>query len=306
MSFNKRFIFQVKEGDIPPVPKEGITYYISYEGDHKLYYIDYKGIIRPIYDNINSSEFDFSAKGATTITVGGIEKNTTFTAPISSQEMWELALWPYQTPEFSNFIIQGQSTILEVGETVSGANRNFIWETLYSENIQPNIIEIRDTDDGNIILGSSLNNDGNEILTFRNITKNTKDIHRFHIQGVNTDLELFGSYFTIEWQKRIFYGNETNNILNEIQLKGLSDSILSNSAERDYVFEADAGNYKNICVPDDLPYLTTFIDINTNFIVPFQDPYTVSITNDFGVNIVYNVYRSVNKLGGAITIRAKN
>lgn len=105
------------------------------------------------------------------------------------------------------------------------------------------------------------------------------------------------------YASRVFSGNSTDSHLADlINLVG----VLKANASGSYDFTAGAGVYKYIAMPASYAAVnpdTGFIDTSTGFPVSFDTPYSVLITNGYGYEQNYNVYRSFNKLNGAITIR---
>jgi hypothetical protein len=57
-----------------------------------------------------------------------------------------------------------------------------------------------------------------------------------------------------------------------------------------------------VCYPAALGTATIFTDIATGLNVPFEPVVVVAVTNPFGIATNYNVHRSTNILGSAITI----
>ncbi len=63
------------------------------------------------------------------------------------------------------------------------------------------------------------------------------------------------------------------------------------------IYSYAAGGYKYLCYPTNYGQATSFIDNDTDFSVPFENPYIVNIGSN------YYVYRSTNILGGSISIK---
>ena len=75
--------------------------------------------------------------------VGGLEIGSTFDS-VSFEDMFTSILYPYQYPSFSIFTINGQNTILEVGDSVNSGDRTFSWNITNDYNVQENSIVIYD------------------------------------------------------------------------------------------------------------------------------------------------------------------
>ena len=273
---------------------------------------DYETLITEDNDFITKKYFDLNSSSGASWTytnsspmpsaLGGYQAGTTFNNQ-NMQQMWDGLLYPYQHPDFNNFTIIGESQTLEVGEAVQGGLKTFTWSTSNTGNVEINSIEIRDITAGDVVLGTGLANDGIEELDIGNaITKTTNTSHQWRIYGDNTNGTSFNRSFSINWYWRLYFGESAGAVLPEASLKALRVSMLTNSVSRDYQFMT--GGYKNIAHVSALGTLTSFVDVNTGFAVPFEAPYTVSVTNDHGVTVDYKVYRSTYQLGGSILINA--
>ena len=82
-------------------------------------------------------------------TLGGIQAGSTFdNVPLTT--MFDLLLYPYQTPSFSSFSVNISSPV-EVGYTIAAGNKTFTWTTTNSSNIAPNSVTITDTTDSIVL-----------------------------------------------------------------------------------------------------------------------------------------------------------
>lgn len=254
----------------------------------------------------------FTNPEATTVTVGGIAAGTAFPGQYDMQQMFDFLLYPYQSPTFSAFAIDGQATTVEVGTSISGT-KTFTWTTTNGSNVEANTLEIEDTTN-TTTLGSSLGNDGTESLALgATIVKNTPGSHVWTISGTDTQSNSFSRTFTINWRWRMYYGTSTNTTLTEAQIEGLTNSVLTTSIVG--TFSLASGGYKYFCVPDEFNAINTVTDDLTGFNIAMADSsdgytnsengffyQTVSVTNTNGQTTNYRVYRSKNILGAAIDI----
>lgn len=232
-------------------------------------------------------------------TLGGIESGSTFSAQ-TMQQMWDALLYPYQYPAFTSFVMSGQATTLEVGDSTL-VDPTFTWATSNASNVSPNTLRITDVTGGSTILADNLANDGTEAVTLAAISKNSAASHVFRIRGTNTHTDFFTRDFTVSWLWRRFYGEDTDaGPLAESDIEGLRVSALASGFAGTYSFAA--GGYKYIAYPTAFGTATTFKDGSTNLDVPFETPYTVSVTNSFSETTDYRVHRSTNILGASINI----
>jgi hypothetical protein len=234
----------------------------------------------------------------TQVALGGIPSGSTFLGKTMT-EMWNALLYPFLTPSFTSFAISSQASILEVGDSIL-ANRTFSWSTSYGSNISPSSISIIDLTGGNIEIKANLTNDGIEPVIYPAITKVLPSNHSFRIKGIDLQTNEFLRDISFSWRWRTYYGESTNSILTESDIKGLRAFNLNPSYTGTFNFLS--GGYKYFIWPVEYGNPTTFKDASNNLSVPIQAPYVVSVTNSFGVTCNYNVFRTVNVLGGSINI----
>jgi hypothetical protein len=242
-----------------------------------------------------------SYSGTTTIAVGGVGAGETY-ANADLQEMMSTMLEVYQNPAFSSFSMSGPS-ILEVGDSVPSGSKTFSWGTTNSGNVEPNTVEIIDSTGGGTVLGTELANDGSEVLSLASaITKTTNTSHTFNISADNTEAGSFSRNYSVNWRYSRFYGKEASaGPLSEAQIEALPSSGLATGFAGTYSIPSGAG-YVYFSFPTAWGLASTFKDTATNLDVAMEAPYTVSVTNSFGVTHNYNVHRSTNVLNGAINI----
>ena len=250
-------------------------------------------------DNISGGSSTYTNASPTPSTLGGIVAGSTFTAQ-TMQQMWDALLYPYQAPAFTSFVMSGQATTLEVGDSTA-VDPTFTWGTSNSGNVSPNTLRITDVTGGGTLLADNLANDGSEAVTLAAITKTSAASHVFRIRGTNTNTDFFTRDFTVNWLWRRFYGEDTDaGPLAEADIEALRVSGLASGFAGTYSFVG--GGYKYLAYPIAFGTATTFKDSSTNLDIPFETPYIVSVTNGFGQATDYRVHRSTNIMGAAISI----
>jgi hypothetical protein len=246
-----------------------------------------------------TSGLTYTNATATPTTIGGIAAGTTFSNKTMT-EMWDSLLYPYQTPTFSAFAINGQSTSIEVGDSVPSGPTLFTWNTTNSSNVSPNTLTITDVTNF-LTLGSTLADDSSESLVLpSNVTKTTATSNQWRITANNTEAGSFLINFNVNWRWRIHYGTDAATSLTAAGVTGLTSSSLSSSFAGTWSF--GVGDYKYFSYPSLMGTATTFKDSSTNLDVAMEALYTVSITNAYGVSTTYNVHRTTNVLGSTINI----
>lgn len=234
----------------------------------------------------------------TPTTIGGIAAGTTFNN-IPVETILQNLLYPYQVPSFSAFAISGQTTPLEVGASVTGGSHTFTWSTANSTNINANSVTILDTT-SSLTLATGLANTGTQAIVLSSVTPVTATTHNWRISAVSTQSSVFTKDYAVTWQWKRFYGESTATALIASAVQALRIGGLSAAFAGTYAFVA--GGYKYIAYPSSFGTATSFKDQSTNLDVPFQVVQVLSITNTNGIAANYNVHRTTNIIGSAMTI----
>ena len=300
----KQAIGEIKQPDSPIVVSD-----ISLKNrDLTVFYTDgsKKTILLPtpkgggsttVYQNGGGGTETYTNLTPTAVSIGGIPAGSTFDN-MTMQEMWDALLYPYQTPAFSSFT-SSMSTPIEVGSTIPAGSVTFLWNTTNSSNIAANSIKIDDITAGNT-LASGLANTGTTAISISEITNVMATSHQWKITATNTKGVFLSRTLNVYWQWKIYYGESALTDLTETDVEALRVGTLAANVSGNYSF--NAGEYKWICYPTSFGLKTTFKDASTNFDVAMQPALTKSITNSQGVSTNYYCHRTVNKLGGSITI----
>lgn len=240
----------------------------------------------------------------TPVTIGGIASGSTF-AGKTMTEMLDLLLYPYQSPTFSSFAISGQATTVEAGTTITAGAKTFTWGTTNGANITANTLAIDDLTDA-VSLAAGLADDSTEAIAIPTpIQINGAGAHVWRITGTNSNAINFTRDFTVNWQYMKYHGKNIAASLTEADIEALATAALSATQAGTYSFTTSgAPEHLWIAYPALLGALSSFLDVNTGFPVPFEAPQTVSVTNALGVTTNYSAYRSTNQVAGAFTIAA--
>lgn len=292
------------EGPVESGITTGITYFMTYNGDSMQ-----------LFDtNPQTTPLLYTNPAPVPVTIGGIAVGSTFSGA-TMQQMWDSLLYPYLSPAFSSFSIAGQPTTLEVGATISAGSKTFNWGTTYSGNISPNTIKIKNFNTGAIISTPStgIANDGSEVISIASVTRTTPGYQRWIVYATTVATVTISKIFDVNWYNRIYYGTSSATTLTANQITGLTGTVLTATSYRTHVF--GSGDYKYICIPTAFANPTLFKDASTNLTVAMAGPaegystlnngYYVNqvvVTNAFGINVTYDVYRTKNILGSEISI----
>jgi hypothetical protein len=165
------------------------------------------------------------------VTQGGFPAGTTFPTPQTMQQMWDAFLYPYQYPAFSSFLINGQSTLIEVGIALSG-NKTFNWGISNASNLQANSIAIRDVN-ANVLLASGLANTGSQIADIGTIVNTSPISQNWRGEAVNTKGEPFNSSnFNVTSIHPVFYGKVASGGAGAGQNRPVANQALINSGTK--------------------------------------------------------------------------
>lgn len=256
------------------------------------------GTWNPSAWDIVGASTSYTNAEATPQTLGGIPAGSTFSMKTMT-EMWDALLYPYQPPAFTMFAMSGMAATYEVGSGIDADDYTWNWVTSNPDNVQLNSIGISGL--GFTAL-TGLPDSGAQVITMSDVKLLTSGTGTWTIVGTNTNSAVFTSNVTASWRWRMYWGTSSNATLTEAQVKALAGSALASGYSSVRSFAAAPLQYKYVAYPVSFGTATHFTDQSTMLAVPFEAPFVVSITNSFGVTTNYNVHRSTNLLGGAISI----
>jgi len=290
----------------------GITYFLQWDGDRFQVYET---------NPESSSTVEFVNPDPVTATHGGITVGQTFARKdddtgYSIQEMFDMILYPYQSPALSNLGITGQGPTVEVGYTVPSGAKTFTWSRSNAGNIEANSGVITDTTAGTTLAtGVPIKSATSDSVTLPLSIQKTSGgaTHKWQIAGTNSQGgSLPTSAYTITWLWSRYIGNNASTVIVEADILALSvNTSLSTSLSGTYTFPG--GNYKYLCIPTSFPEPSAIT--SGGFPVAMAGTaegyasgsgtykyQTVSnVTNSQGEDSDYRVYRSLNQLNGSAT-----
>ena len=216
-------------------------------------------------------------------------------------------------PSFSSFYIQDVATAVEVGFTIQDT-QTFIWTDTNSENIKPNSIALYDTTNS-VTLGVGIGDTGFIAISLPDpVVYNTPSSNTWTIQAANSDDNLFSRTYTVDWQWLTYWGISDLTSLDSSTVPTLGSSILANGVGNTYAFSAT--EYKYFAFPADFAPPSSFTSGGFNIAMAdsTDDPafdntangysfQMLMITNIYGVETNYRIYRTENILGGSISIQ---
>ena len=290
----------------------GATYYLMWDGDR----------FQVNETNPEStSTVEFVNPAPVTATHGGITVGQTFArktdgSGYSLQEMFDMILYPYQSPTLSSLAITGQGPTVEVGYTVPSGAKTFTWTRSNPGNIEVNSGVITDitastTLATGIPIDSATSASASLPLSIQKTTGSAT--HKWQISGTNTQgSSIPTSTYTITWLWRRYIGNNASTVIVEADILALSvNTSLSTSLSGTYTFPG--GNYKYLCIPTSFPEPSSITSGGFPVAMAgtaegyatgsgtYKYQVILNVTNSQGEDSDYRVYRSLNLLNGSAT-----
>jgi len=204
----------------------------------------------------------------------------------------------FSKPVLSNFNITPDK-IREVGEPVT-VGTVFSWSVTYSGNVKPNSFVIRnETVGADVVTGHGTTSYTVSVPLFG---RTTAGDFQFSVSG--TDIEdnpITKITKNMSYGIMVHLGAVSSETIDATQLQALPKTIKTGFSG-DYLMPG--GGYQYICVPVAFGNPTNFIDAATGFNVPvIQQSGTITVVNDFGVSVEYNVWRTFFELINSFTLR---
>lgn len=246
----------------------------------------------------------FINTASTPSTIGGIAAGSTFPAPGKTmQEMWDLLLYPYQTPAFTTFSRSDLNSEYEVGESTTIGAKTFSWSTSNGSNVSdliPGSIIIEDVH-GNTLLDSQSKTGAavGAVILVADSATTVGSQTLYTIGGENTIAGTFTSSISKTWKAMWYYGM-AGATLTGAQMTGLTQNDLITSLSFGTLLSATntGTNYLWVCAPDILTNTGTWnaatipvVDFAGVTPIPGAFQADISITNSQGLTVNYKVWR---------------
>jgi hypothetical protein len=248
----------------------------------------------------------YTNSASTPNVIGGIASGSSFNNKTMT-EMWNLLLYPYQTPSFSNFGRTNISTEYDLGQPVLAGSQTFSWVTANSSNILPNTLKIDQLYPSIVNLISGSTNDGSEIINLTGSTillSGAGTISMYKITATNSNSVDFTLTISRTWKNRWYYGKDVSTTLTTLQITGLSNTNLVTTVTNTGIsFTASSSpEYLYVIIPQGLGQPSDWRDSTTGCFgnnIPYSNVGTATIVNTYGISTIYNIYRSTNQITGS-------
>lgn len=316
--------FADSSGTIGPITQDyitaGLVYYATYINN------TFQLSTSPPPANNNPLEYSNPLTVSILSPVGGVGTSdnwATFPDPVTGvlrgftlEEIMNRIFYPYQAPLFQTFNMAGQSTILEVGDTLTGGNRSFNFSLSNFINVEPDTFSVSD-ETTNTVLDSNLPiNSPQTVDIGSDIQYATQNSHTWRpsvlttVENPSGQTLVNNKTFTVYWYYRWYWGMSANSTLTANEIVALNQEAPSAGVVNT---TKDFGtNYWYLCIPDSWlginSWLTTgfVVDtVNTGTYNQVDGDYNYALVNSVPVNgnlgtpITYRVYRSLNLQGAS-------
>lgn len=287
--------------DIPTLAGNGGKVIAINTGEDNIEYIE---IPNGVYDGASPS----------TTSVGGVPSGYVLTGKTFT-EIFQQMLVVYQSPAFSSFTISGQSTLIEVGTTLSG-NKTFLWTTSNSGNVQANSVNIRDIT-ANTLIATGIANDGTEVVNIGVIGNSAPISRSWRAEALNSNLgEFNSSSFTVNSIYPVFYYKSATPIDEDTMASaienGLTTKLLVDSTGTITIPFAANGEYLCVAYPSISTTKTKwFVTVLDNGTIPgglFNAVVTRNVDSPTGLwsNVTYKIHTTSGPITQALPIQLQN
>lgn len=245
-------------------------------------------------------------------TLGGIAAGSTIADGSNAILILERLLYPYQTVDFTNFN-DNLSTYYELGETAGNATANFTWSTSGPDLNWVGDTTISSTEEGTIISGISFD-DSPQSYSHPAYRKTTVDSVTFTISGAQSEGSNATATTSLLWRYTLYSGRSGTDGSPTVFTNG--DDITSFTKThpattvnnwQPSVAAASPSSYVYFFYPSALysgtPTVTDITNPNVPQTVPIEMGSSFTSTNEHGVTVTYNYFRTLNALGGAIDFK---
>ena len=257
--------------------------------------------------------FNYTNTAPTPFDVGGIKAGSQFNN-VDLKVMMTRLLYGCSLPSFVSFVIREFSdnplpNKVEIGYSIPTANYNVEFEIQDPVLLAPDSIVISQS--GYPIL-ENLPNVSPVILPVLGSEQSTIGDVSFEILAYDTTGVSFSSQYLVSYMYRIYYGEYTEDITdsglpNCLSVLRASELVINIYGEYGFPEESLlADSYRWFCYPENLGENYIFYDLASDISIVFDDVRKISIINEYGLEIVYNCYRTNNIIRAEFYMGVKN
>jgi hypothetical protein len=295
-----------------------------------IYYLNWDDDGYFVFNTSNPSQTPgaYTNPNLTLNPLGGVDKGYSFNT-VQFQDVFTDLLYPEQLGNITSFDItgttQGNISLIDLGRSISGV-MTFSWGLSNTTGLTGPL----KIDDVTTVGPTSTNWPvKSTLVTTNNISNspigytypsplfsNTVRTRDYLLYLPRLNGTMIAKYNHVTWTYRAYYGSSTYATLTPTQVTGLSSSLVTQSLGS-YTILGTQG-YKYMAFPDVLGY--SFKNATT-FGLPLvlsgsSDGYslsdndinytTLSVTNSYGINSSYRIYRTKNQITGTLSVNITN
>lgn len=317
---------ELSSGDI--VGGVGLTagplYYLTWSDDNYFLFFE---------SNPSQTPGLFKNENRTLNTVGGIELGTSFN-DVQFQDMFSDLLYPenlgnFSTLDFTHPNISSTSNtqfkFIDIGRNLTGTltfswtfqnPSDFLTSSIFVSDLTPVTTSTNNwpPPSRSLVNYNSTNTSGTFSYTY-SVFSNIPDKRIFAVTGTRKNNTLIRKYGEISWTWRAYFGSSTNSTLTPSGVTSLSSQLMTNSVGTFNI--SGTQGFKYLAFPNLTSYdfksithlglpvalatssYTSIDQFGNNFA-------TISITNSFGRNITYKIYRTLNQINGTLSVNITN
>src|SRR5574343_110056 len=242
--------------------------------------------------------------------LGGLPKGTRFKNTDFKTLMTKL-LYGVGLPYFSTFSIQKQGGGEFIKTVEIGYNlKSEVLSAVYS--IENDLLLEADSitllQDNEIVVEKVLGSPF-EFQTL-DVTYNVLQNIDFTLLAYDTTGTSFQNLITLRFKYKIYYGEYTDDIMDWVSdsstnpLSILRAKELIDNIYGEYYFQGVG--YKWFCYPEILGENYVFYEISSDIALVFDEVQKITITNEYGLSIKYNCYRTLNEIHEEFVMGIKN
>lgn len=254
----------------------------------------------PFYTNSKPIPFD----------VGQMKAGTRF-KNADLRVVFTKLFYGFDFPEFETFFVQNANNIdiggvFEIGYQVPAGDYLFNFNIINPELLEENSIFIEVNGQ---LLADKLDNISPVTIPLNEFTKNTAGQVVFKILAYDTTGVTFQKDYVCEYRYKIYYGEYTDDITDWVfdpnvnPLSILRATELVSDIKGEYHFLGIA--YKWFCYPANLGEHYIFYELTSDIAVIFDALKKITITNEYGLQVTYNCYRTINEINEEFTMGIK-
>jgi len=232
--------------------------------------------------------------------LGGLPKGTRFKNTNFKTLMTKL-LYGVELPYFSTFSIQKQGgaefiKTIEIGYSLISETLSAAYSIENDLLLEPDSITLLQ---GNEVVVEKVSGSPFEFQSL-GVTYNVPQNVDFTLLAYDTTGTSFQSVITLGFKYKIYYGEYTDDIMdwvpdnNTNPLSILRAKELALDIYGEYYFQGVG--YKWFCYPESLGENYVFYEISSDIALVFDEARKITITNEYGLSIKYNCYRTLYEI----------